>query len=319
MQAPLPPAFLSIGQRRPRPGRWIAIAVIPLLVFTANLPATPEPTAPAAGGYAGADLCMACHGDLEKTLQGTPHGRQHFASLGDRGCETCHGPGAAHAENPEDVALHPRIDRMPAGRQVQVCQQCHKTGLQTYWNGSVHEARGLACTTCHTVHAPKSPADLLKTATVAEQCYTCHKNVRAETWKTSHHPIREGKVGCDDCHNPHGTPTEPMIKAASINDQCYGCHAEKRGPFLWEHPPVRESCMHCHTPHGSNHLKLQKTSVPFLCQQCHLNTRHPGTMYDGAGLAGGARASNRDFNRACVDCHASIHGSNHPSSPFLGH
>lgn len=82
---------------------------------------------------------------------------------------------------------------------------------------------------------------------------------------------------------------------------------------------VRESCLNCHTPHGSNHLKLQKTSVPYLCQQCHANTRHPGTLYDGTTLADAGRASNRLFNRACLDCHASIHGSNHPSSPYLGH
>ena len=94
-------------------------------------------------------------------------------------------------------------------------------------------------------------------------------------WKNSHHPIREGKITCADCHNPHGTQTAKMIRGASVNEQCYTCHTEKRGPFLWEHAPVRESCLNCHTPHGSNHLKLQKTSVPYLCQQCHSNTRHP--------------------------------------------
>ena len=126
-------------------------------------------------------------------------------------------------------------------------------------------------------------------------------------------------MSCRDCHNPHGSPTEGMITAASVNEQCYECHAEKRGPFLWEHPPVRENCLNCHSPHGSNHLKLQRTSVPFICQQCHANTRHPGSLYDATTLADGGRASNREFNRACLDCHASIHGSNHPSSPYLGH
>jgi DmsE family decaheme c-type cytochrome len=116
-----------------------------------------------------------------------------------------------------------------------------------------------------------------------------------------------------------------MVKAASVNDQCYSCHAEKRGPFIWEHAPVRENCLTCHTPHGSNHLKLQKTSVPFLCQQCHSNTRHPGTLYDGLRVPTlederpNPLASNRLFNRACLDCHPAIHGSNHPSAPYLGH
>ncbi len=318
MQATFLPSLHRISRRWPGQWPWIAVSALALFAFTPQASANPEPGAPT-GAYAGSDLCISCHGEYEQSLKGTAHGREHFASLGNRGCETCHGPAAAHTEDPDNVALRPRIDKLPAAQQMQVCQQCHQTGAQFFWKGSMHESRGLACTTCHSVHAPKSANAQLKTVSTAEQCFSCHKDVRAQTWKTSHHPIREGKIGCDDCHNPHGSPTESMLKATSVNDQCYSCHAEKRGPFLWEHPPVRESCLNCHTPHGSNHLKLQKTSVPFICQQCHLNTRHPGTLYDGNALADGARASNREFNRACLDCHAAIHGSNHPSSPYLGH
>ena len=56
---------------------------------------------------------------------------------------------------------------------------------------------------------------------------------------------------CSDCHNPHGSVTEALLKKDSINDVCYTCHAEKRGPFLFEHAPVRENCDNCHNPHGS--------------------------------------------------------------------
>ena len=52
---------------------------------------------------------------------------------------------------------------------------------------------------------------------------------------SSHMPIREGKITCSDCHNPHGSVTEKLIRQASVNEVCYTCHAEKRGPFLWEH------------------------------------------------------------------------------------
>lgn len=285
--------------------------------------ASPQAAAPpAAGGaatYVGSEVCASCHGEAAEHLAKTPHGKAAFGRLSTNGCETCHGPGSAHVANPDDKALQPRIDRLAPAEQSKVCLTCHTGGQQFFWHGSRHEARGLACTTCHSVHAFKSPRAQLKAPTAMEQCFTCHKDVRAETWKNSHHPIREGKISCADCHNPHGTQTAKMIRAASVNEQCYTCHAEKRGPFLWEHAPVRESCVNCHTPHGSNHLKLQKTSVPYLCQQCHSNTRHPGTLYDGSTLADQARASNRIFNRACLDCHSAIHGSNHPSSPYLAH
>jgi hypothetical protein len=66
--------------------------------------------------------------------------------------------------------------------------------------------------------------------------------------------------------------------------------------------------------------------VPYLCQQCHANTRHPGTLYDARntpqpeeGLPVPISPSNRLFERACVNCHTAIHGSNHPSSPYLAH
>lgn len=284
-------------------------------------PATPAP-ASASAAYVGSDVCTACHGEVADHLAKTPHGKGGFARLSNLGCEACHGPGAAHAEDPDNPALHPRVDKLSIERQSAVCQSCHRGASQFLWHGSAHERRNLSCVSCHSVHSFKSENAQLKAASATESCLSCHKDVRAEMWKNSHHPIREGKMSCSDCHNPHGTQTPKLIKAASVNDQCYTCHAEKRGPFLWEHPPVRENCMNCHTPHGSNHIKLQKTSVPYICQQCHANTRHPGTLYDAfraPTLENPATGSNRLFNRACLDCHAAVHGSNHPSSPYLAH
>jgi len=269
--------------------------------------------------YAGTETCLECHADMGDTLAPTPHGKSGFAELSDRGCETCHGPGKAHSENPDDPTLVPLLVAKPPAEQAKVCQQCHSGGEQFFWKDGVHERRGVTCTTCHSVHNPVSETAQLQSVTVQDQCFNCHRDVRAETRKRSHHPIREGKITCSDCHNPHGSNTDKMIRATSVNDQCWSCHTEKRGPFLWEHPPVRENCLNCHTPHGSNHFKLQKTSVPFICQQCHSNMRHPGTLYDRRALADGLAPSSREFARACLNCHAAIHGSNHPSAPYLGH
>lgn len=305
-------------------------AALLLLALAASGGAAPRPqqegtpaAAPAAPqGYAGSDVCITCHSDVGDHLATTPHGKEAFNRRASQGCETCHGPAAAHAEDPDNEALRPRFTKKSVRQQSETCQSCHAGRNQFFWHGGVHETRGLSCINCHSIHSFKSESAQLKTASEVETCVSCHKDVRAEMWKSSHHPIREGRISCSDCHNPHGSATPKMIKAASVNDQCYSCHAEKRGPFLWEHAPVRESCLNCHTPHGSNHIKLQKTSVPYLCQQCHSNTRHPGTLYDGLRvptLEDQSLSSNRLFNRACTDCHAAVHGSNHPSSPYLGH
>jgi len=267
-------------------------------------------------GYVGTETCVTCHEGYDEELAKTQHGKSAFSDLTAHGCESCHGPGEAHSDDPE--ASQPRVTELSAEEQTAVCQTCHDGSGQFFWAGSRHETRGLSCLSCHGIHSYESDTGQLLAASGMEQCFECHKDVRAETWKTSHHPIREGQISCNDCHNPHGSSTEPLIVQASINDQCYECHTEKRGPFLWDHAPVREDCMTCHTAHGSNHLKLQKTSVPYLCQQCHSNTRHPGTLYDRTTLADGSRPSNRDFSRACLNCHSAIHGSNHPSGPYLG-
>ena len=97
--------------------------------------------------------------------------------------------------------------------------------------------------------------------------------------KPSHHPILEGKVKCSDCHNPHGALTPAMVKHESVNQQCFSCHADKRGPYMFGHPPVEENCLTCHTPHGSSHNKLLNEKVPNLCQDCHVQGRHPTAYY----------------------------------------
>ena len=79
-----------------------------------------------------------------------------------------------------------------------------------------------------------------------------------------------------------------MVKQPTINDQCYSCHADKRGPYVFNHPPVEENCASCHNPHGSVHYKLLNEHTPNLCQDCHEWSRHPGTIY-GAAAAGPAR------------------------------
>ena len=109
-----------------------------------------------------------------------------------------------------------------------------------------------------------------------------------------------------------------MVSAESVNEKCLSCHTEKRGPFLWEHAPVRENCLTCHDPHGSNHEKLLGARQPYLCQRCHLNTRHPGTLYDGTNTLAGRSVSNRAVEHACKNCHQNVHGGNAPSGPYLG-
>jgi DmsE family decaheme c-type cytochrome len=119
-------------------------------------------------------------------------------------------------------------------------------------------------------------------------------------------------MDCSSCHAVHGAIADRMLNRPTLNETCFQCHAEKRGPFLYEHAPVREDCAACHTPHGSNHPVLLKTRVPQLCQQCHMAVFHPSEVYTGPDTANGI-ADIHQLERGCMNCHQEVHGSNHPS------
>jgi DmsE family decaheme c-type cytochrome len=180
----------------------------------------------------------------------------------------------------------------------------------------------MACVDCHVGHqqvrqtlseearfnAPLTENKGLK-KTQPELCIDCHQMRRAQLQRSSHMPYREGKVTCTSCHNPHGSPNPKQLIQSTTNENCLSCHTERRGPFLWEHPPVMENCANCHEPHGTNNPQLLKMRMPRVCDSCHVTSRHPTspTLLN----------SIRDFNRGCTNCHSAIHGSNHPSGNFF--
>lgn len=263
--------------------------------------------------YVGNDTCTTCHESEGKSFHATPHGQKENVRTpaAARGCETCHGPGKAHTDDPSVPTSIRRYTSIKPRDASEMCVTCHNRGDHALWKGSMHEARNLSCVTCHSVHSPKSERAQLKTTSVVETCATCHRQESTKLQRTGHMPVREQKMECTTCHNPHGTTNVRLLRAGNwINEACTSCHAEKRGPFLWEHAAGREACNSCHDPHGSNNDRMLVAKLPMLCQRCHIGTRHPSTIYDGTQLA--AR-SNRLIGRGCVNCHSQIHGSNSPA------
>jgi len=298
------------------------------------------PGPPAAPIYAerGALTCMKCHdGPPVTDILRTPHAvkADPHAPFAQYACETCHGA------SPEHLNSHPAPGQMralpavvfkgpgtaPVEVRNQVCLTCHQAGLRMNWQGSQHQKNDLACNSCHTIHAPKDP--ILVKLTQPTKCFTCHNEQRAQSFEFSHHPIREGKVVCSDCHNPHGSPGPKLLKEFTLNEVCYTCHAEKRGPLLWEHQPVRESCLNCHTPHGSTQARLLIQRPPFLCQNCHETGNHNAAPWTGNQVPGVSSPYNNSpltapsgshfqvLLRGCLNCHSQVHGSNSPAGAFL--
>jgi DmsE family decaheme c-type cytochrome len=227
-------------------------------------------------------------------------------------CETCHGPGSEHADDPLKNHLKNYKTLAPAEINA-TCTTCHARGEHALWEGSQHESRGLACTSCHSVHGYKADPQI-KERTELELCANCHRDKVSKVDRSGHMPVREGKMRCTTCHNVHGTTNVKLLrKGDSVAELCTSCHAEKRGPYLWEHPPSRDGCVSCHDPHGSANERMLVAKTPLLCQRCHVGTRHPSTIYDAALVGSGASPNVRVYGRSCVACHSAIHGSNHPS------
>jgi DmsE family decaheme c-type cytochrome len=284
--------------------------------------ATPPPakqagTAAAPAEYVGQDTCLGCHDDRAAGLSATVHGKAAHprSPAAAQGCESCHGPGSLHIEDPADDTRIRKFSKMAARDVSGSCLSCHTQSSHSLWQGSAHDARNLSCTTCHSVHDPKSPRAQLKTVTELDTCATCHQPQVMKVKRVSHMPVVEGKMTCTTCHNPHGATNVRQLRVGNwINESCVSCHAEKRGPFLFEHAAGRESCVSCHDPHGSSNDRMLVARVPMICQRCHIGTRHPSTIYDGLALQ---NRSNRLVGRACINCHQQIHGSNHPSGQSL--
>lgn len=303
------------GSSRLTAAVWLSVALL-----GAGDASSEEPLS----GYVGDEACGACHEDAIGAYSHTIHAK----ALGEKnarteamrfGCESCHGPGLAHVEagggRGEGGAEWMAFSEADApDRKNAVCLGCHQGGRQLHWSGSPHESRGHSCTTCHDVMRQVSPEKLLARSNVVDTCGHCHLIRRSQTFRNAHMPSREGAIGegwmdCASCHNPHGTVTPNLLDAHSPNDACYSCHADKRGPFLWEHPPVTENCANCHDPHGTSNFGMLKVQPVRLCQQCHAEPRHPSDPRNPL--------SRLAFSRGCANCHSAIHGSNSPSGVRL--
>ena len=281
---------------------------------------------------------MRCHPQQFQSFAGTRMGplflKRPQNDKQSYSCEACHMPAAEHVaaaggQKFRSFISFSKDDPATAAERSAVCLQCHTQGAVALWQGSSHESRNVACTSCHSIHAPDQ--NVLSKATQADVCFGCHKAQRAQTHRISAHPLTmtslasTAKMACSDCHNPHGSAGPTLLIKNSVNEICYTCHPERRGPFLWEHAPVVDNCTNCHTPHGSSNAPLLKTRAPYLCQDCHSGD-HGNQVNSGSNLAGGnvttvngqqqpgAAAPRAQLGaRACLNCHVLIHGSNHPA------
>jgi len=291
-----------------------------LLVIAAGLitRAQTPPAAPAAlpAGYVGSETCKICHEDIYNAFGKSPHQAiETNAKRGfiGRGCESCHGAAQKHTETASATEIR-NPAKLVAAAADKICLTCH-LNQPTHVGRleSSHAKDQVACTSCHKVHA-NGPNGLVdrKPAAINTQCASCHTNVWAQFQRPNHHKLPEGAMSCVDCHNPHGSIRKAMAQSFAANEPgCLNCHGDKRGPFTFEHGPVRfEGCASCHEPHGSaNPRMLARQEVRIVCLECHANL----PSANKTGTIGVVPPSFHDLRspryQNCTVCHQKIHGS----------
>lgn len=212
----------------------------------------------------------------------------------------------------------PRADVTPPGVPgasfvgSQSCTQCHDN-VTTQFHDTTHatliatgnKGRELGCESCHgpASQHTRSGGEAGTIVSGASLCASCHQDVQSRFSMASHHPLKEGVMGCTSCHDTHGSK-QPTLN--STNALCTSCHQSVRGPHMFEHSPAAENCTTCHNPHGSPQRRLLTASEPMLCLQCHTvaNNRHGQT-----GAAANGQVISAAALRNCSSCHSQVHGS----------
>ena len=257
----------------------------------------------ASSDFVGGETCATCHEEVGKKFADNPHTKMAQMHGGNGvTCENCHGAGKAHVEGGGDTTkiFNPAKASM---KEVDAkCLSCH-AGTHPNFERSPHAKANVGCISCHSVHGSQDKAHLLK-ASQPTLCYQCHADQKAQFNMPIHHKVNEGLVKCSDCHDVHGTFLPNNQRSTEDqNAVCTKCHTDVRGPFVFEHAPVRaEGCTTCHTPHGTQNPRLlNMPSIATLCNQCHSPLSAGGVH----GLDAGSTTVT-----PCVTCHTMVHGSN---------
>ncbi|MDP3911716.1 MAG: cytochrome c3 family protein [Gemmatimonadales bacterium] len=240
-----------------------------------------------ASGQASAG-CNDCHTVSQLgNFVGTPAGYAVVpdSAYHDVQCESCHGPGLAHVENPDIDASHPLASIQVDTGVVTSCSGCH-TGVHTpfveQWKQSAHgSGPGFAG------------------ATYAA-CLPCHEGRAAIAlmFGDNSNYIEKGgatpqRIGCVACHNPHGSPYEHQLRAPldepSRQQLCVKCHS-RIGTPPWS--VASSGTATSRGAHGAQGLLVIGENVGWI---------PPGFAYDTTQMASSHGTSAN--TKLCATCH----------------
>ena len=209
--------------------------------------------------------------------------------VGDQACADCHQPIVRQSFASPHAHLLLDLTNIPGGIS---CESCHGPGSK---HVEVANANFI-------INPRKDP----------NACFRCHDRTAAEFQLPSHHPVIEGHMSCDQCHDPHGgdiTGPGHGLAMARMNENCATCHHAETKPFIFEHPAMREGCATCHDAHGSINRMMLTQADNNLCLRCHAQVQGPGAAGDFYIGAVPHRALLQMGTCWSSGCHTAVHGS----------
>lgn len=207
----------------------------------------------------------------------------------------------------------------------ETCAACHEKQVKDFKltqhaklrlrNSDGEEVENLGCEACHgpgSLHVDAGGGRgkfVVNPGKDPTACFQCHLDKDAQFSLPFHHPVKEGKMSCINCHDPHGEDIHNPkgMFVARVNETCAQCHREQARPRVFEHEALREGCTTCHNVHGSINDKMLVERDNNLCLKCHGEiTATAGTVMIGE------RNHNSFISRGTcfsAGCHTAMHGS----------
>ena len=266
--------------RQKRSLAWVAGGAATLLLTaisctTLSRQAVILPQVPGAK-YIGSSECDMCHDKIYQEFKTADHSR--LIARGNNGknmgCESCHGPCSIHEDSGGEI---PPPYSFTSGRP----QPESLSG--------------------------RFPLNTQRQIEIV--CFRCHMDVRGQFNLPNHHPVPEGRMTCIQCHPPHHgvAMAGGGTRLLSQQENCEKCHQDKAGPYVFEHPAMREGCTTCHSPHGSINANMLIERNANLCLKCHFEQVKNGSQI----YIGGVDHTSRLPQGTCwtAGCHEAVHGS----------
>lgn len=179
-------------------------------------------------------------------------------------CESCHGPGSLHINNP--LGIHMLVDR-----SSQLCTNCHNRDAElTITNGFIDHSvsygdlpagkhTALACTDCHDPHKGVVELRQANQPTTSNACVNCHYKEA----KYQKNPTHLGmSLGCTECHMPR-----PILNAVGDPNRFIG---DVRTHRMVIDPTQIDQFITVISPDGTEGKQaLPQIGLDFACRHCH--------------------------------------------------